>query len=40
MTNAFAHLVHNIMFLTGRAGEFDTPVSVLGELYRARPIES
>jgi len=39
-TNAFAHLVHNIMFLGVRelAG-FGQPVEVQGEIYRARPIE-
>jgi len=40
-TNAFAHLIHNIMFLASpHPDNFDTPVSIRGELYRARPIES
>ena len=40
-TNALAHLIHNIMFLAAVGpGEFDAPVEVQGELYRARPIES
>ncbi|XHR27659.1 MAG: Gfo/Idh/MocA family protein [Chthoniobacteraceae bacterium] len=40
MTNAFAHVVHNIMYLATPEEGFDTPVSIAGELYRARPIES
>ena len=40
-TNAFAHLVHNIMFFAGAGrDEFAVPAEVQGELYRARPIES
>ena len=40
-TNAFAHLVHNIMFLASpERHDFAIPVAVEGELYRARPIES
>jgi predicted dehydrogenase len=40
-TNAFAHLVHNIMYFAGSGrDEFAVPVEVEGELYRARPIES
>jgi predicted dehydrogenase len=40
-TNALAHLIHNAMFLAGaHADEFDTPVEITAELYRARPIES
>jgi predicted dehydrogenase len=40
-TNALAHLVHNIMFLASpNPDEFDAPVGVRGEFYRARPIES
>jgi predicted dehydrogenase len=40
-TNAFAHLVHNVMYFAGAGrDEFATPVEVEGELYRARPIES
>ncbi len=40
-TNAFAHLVHNIMFLAApERHDFAIPVAVEGELYRARRIES
>ena len=40
-TNALSHLVHNIMFLASdRVDEFEEPVEVQGEMYRARPIES
>ncbi len=40
-TNALAHLIHQAMFLAAaEPGAFDVPVSVQGELYRARPIES
>jgi predicted dehydrogenase len=40
-TNALAHLIHNAMFLAGaQADEFDAPVEITAELYRARPIES
>ena len=40
-TNALSHLIHNIMFLAASGPvEFDEPVEVQGELYRARPIES
>ena len=40
-TNALAHLIHNAMFLAGAAtDEFDAPVEMTGELYRARSIES
>ena len=40
-TNALAHLIHNAMFLAGAgADEFDAPVEIVAELYRARPIES
>ena len=40
-TNALAHLIHNAMFLAGGgADEFDAPVEIIAELYRARPIES
>ena len=40
-TNALAHLLHNAMFLAGAGtDEFDAPVEIEGELYRARPIES
>jgi predicted dehydrogenase len=40
-TNALAHLIHNAMYFAGaRADEFDVPVEIKGELYRARPIES
>jgi hypothetical protein len=40
-TNALAHLVHNIMYLGGNGdGAYAEPVTVQGELYRARPIES
>ena len=40
-TNALAHLIHNAMFLAGAgADEFDAPVEITAELYRARPIES
>jgi predicted dehydrogenase len=40
-TNAFAHLIHNIMYFAGaERDEFAIPVEVTGELYRARPIES
>ncbi len=40
-TNALAHVLHSIMYLAGQeAGSFEVPVSVQGELYRARPIQS
>jgi predicted dehydrogenase len=40
-TNALAHLIHNAMFLAGaEEDEFDAPVEIAAELYRARPIES
>jgi predicted dehydrogenase len=40
-TNALAHLIHNAMFLAGaQADEFDVPVEIVGELYRARSMES
>jgi hypothetical protein len=40
-TNAFAHLVHNIMFLAApERHDFAVPIAVEGELYRARRIES
>ncbi len=40
-TNALSHWLHNIMYLSaGRMDEFDTPVEVQAELYRARPIQS
>ena len=40
-TNAFAHLIHNIMYFAGAGrDEFAAPVEVEGEVYRARPIES
>jgi predicted dehydrogenase len=40
-TNAFAHIVHNIMYFAGAGRDgFAAPVEVEGELYRARPIES
>jgi predicted dehydrogenase len=39
-TNALAHLIHNAMFLAGPEDGFDAPVEVVGELYRARAIES
>lgn len=40
-TNALAHLVHDIMYLAAAdRNDFAVPVSVTGELYRARAIES
>ena len=40
-TNAFAHLIQNIMYFAGPGREkFGTPLEVEGELYRARRIES
>jgi hypothetical protein len=40
-TNAFAHLIHNIMYLAAAERDgFAIPVEVAAELYRARPIES
>jgi predicted dehydrogenase len=41
-TNAFGHLLHNIMFLASpEASGFEVPAEIQGELYRARPtIES
>jgi predicted dehydrogenase len=40
-TNAFAHLIHNIMYFASEERDgFAIPVEVEGELYRARPIES
>jgi predicted dehydrogenase len=40
-TNALAHLIHNVMYFAGaEEDEFDVPVEITGELYRARPIES
>ncbi|XHR27176.1 MAG: Gfo/Idh/MocA family protein [Chthoniobacteraceae bacterium] len=39
-TNALAHLIHNIMFFAGEGmDDFNCPLEVQGELYRARPIE-
>ncbi len=41
VTNALAHLIHNLMFLASPEQDgFEVPVEVQGELYRARPIES
>ncbi len=41
VTNALAHILHNMMFLAGEKPEgFAVPKSVRAELYRARPIES
>lgn len=41
LTNALAHLVHNVMFLAAPSEEaFDAPAEVSGELFRARPMES
>jgi predicted dehydrogenase len=40
-TNALSHLIHNAMYLGGESHEeFAKPVSVRGEVYRVRPIES
>jgi hypothetical protein len=40
-TNAFAHLIHNVMyFAAGDRNEFAIPEEIEGELYRARPLES
>jgi len=40
-TNALAHALQNIMFFASpKAGDFDSPVEIQGELYRARTIES
>ena len=40
-TNALAHVIHNIMFVAAREPDgYEYPVSVQGELYRARPIQS
>jgi len=40
-TNAFAHLIQNIMYFAAEGrNEFAIPAEVRGELYRARPIES
>ena len=40
-TNALSHWLHNIMYLSAeQMDEFDVPVEVEAELYRARPIES
>jgi len=43
-TNALAHQIHNAMYLAASAApggrDFDEPVEVQGELYRARKIES
>ena len=41
VTNALAHILHNMMFLAGEKPEgFAVAKSVRAELYRARPIES
>jgi predicted dehydrogenase len=40
-TNALSHWLHNVMYLSAeRMGEFDMPITVEAELYRAKPIES
>ena len=39
VTNALAHILHNMMFLAGETG-FAVPKTVRAELYRARRIES
>jgi predicted dehydrogenase len=40
-TNAFAHLIHNVMYFAGEDRDgFAIPEEIEGELYRARPIES
>jgi len=40
-SNAFAHVIHNIMYFAGQDRDgFAIPVEVEGELYRARSIES
>jgi predicted dehydrogenase len=40
-TNALSHWLHNIMYLSAeRMDEYDVPVEIQAELYRARPIES
>jgi predicted dehydrogenase len=40
-TNGLSHLLHSVMYLAGEGfEEFDLPVEVEGELYRARPLES
>jgi predicted dehydrogenase len=39
-TNALSHLLHSVMFLAGvEQAEFGIPTSVLGEFYRARPLD-
>ena len=39
-TNAFSHLIHNIMFFAASGSEkFAEPLEVQAELYRARPVE-
>jgi len=41
ITNAFAHLVNNVMYFAAEdRDEFAIPEEIEGELYRARPIES
>jgi predicted dehydrogenase len=41
ITNAFAHLVNNVMYFAAEdRDEFAVPEEIEGELYRARPIES
>lgn len=40
-TNALSHLLHNIMYLGGKGfDDFDVPMEVEGEFYRARHLES
>lgn len=39
-TNAFAHLIHDLMFLCGSSTRFAVPTRLRSEIYRARPIES
>jgi predicted dehydrogenase len=40
-TNAFAHLINNVMYFAAEdRDEFAIPEEIEGELYRARPIES
>ncbi len=41
LTNALAHLIHNVMYLaSGSPDQFEVPVDIQAELYRVRPIES
>ncbi len=41
LTNALSHFIHDMMYLSsGKPDTFMTPSEVLGEVYRARPIES